>query len=290
MYSARTYIGYWLIEPIAAAYLDRYDSVPDLAYIHKAPVCGLIDVAVFIATDARFVRVMVPNYSIEDASIPEKDDEIAAVVESVGAAIRLSFNGEAKFSSHVLATTYGEGERHIIEIHPKVRKAALPIKPNDLRRGLDFALSSESNALLMHLLADAHDQGMPLQFRYLSLYKVLELLLKKNNVWDYGALDKCITESAVDVAKPTGTNKAAKNWIHAIRDRCAHYANGETLGAAELDKASMRQISSAIPLLGKIVSVALGPKIGKLFLELVSGTSRQYQLVEAISGKVLSEG
>ncbi|MBT9549580.1 MAG: hypothetical protein IV088_01920 [Hydrogenophaga sp.] len=286
----RTYIGYWLIEPIVISYKDRYDCIPDLAYSHMAPICGLIEVAVFISTDARFVRVMVPNYSSGDESVPDKDDEILSVIESVGTIIRLSFNGEARFSSHVLATTYGIGERHVIEIHPKVRRAALPIKTGDLGRGLDFALSSERNSLLMQLLVDAHDQGMPLQFRYLSLYKVLELLLKNNNSWNYDALNECIEKSGVDVAKPDGTSKAAKNWIHSIRDRCAHYANGEQLGATALDKESMRQISSAIPLLGRIVSIALGPKIGKLFLELVSGTSRQYQLVEAISGRVLSEG
>lgn len=289
MSQARTYFGYWLIEPLAPVYKDRFDSVPDICYSTKTPLCGRVDIALFLAGDARFVRVMVADYSEGfDSNLP-KDDEIASVVERIGTVLRLAFNGEASFSRHVLVTTYGKKEKHVVEIRPKIRDVDLSIREKALLAGFEFCCDDESNALLLQLLADAQDSHIPPPFRYLSLYKVLELKLRKNNHWNKSEFDRCIAMSGVGDQKPTGTSLSTKKWIHALRDKCAHFANGENVGATIIDKKSMRQISTAMPLLGKIVSQALGQDSSNLFHELVSGTSRRYQLVEAVSGRVLSE-
>lgn len=280
------FLGYWLIEPLANHYSDRFDSVPDMTYRHCGKVCESIDLAVFLNGPARYLRATVPNYSANGAQVPTKDEEIFNVVNSAETIIRLCFNGEAKFYDQVVVVMYEANDPHIFEISPNPNHIELSTNSDGFRAGMESVMNSPNASAIYRLFVDAHDLNIPLQYRYLSFYKILELTLKSGGQWNYSILEQCITIAKIEKDKPIGVERSAKNWIHELRDKCAHIKNGNLFGVTGLDTTGTAQIASAMPLMNRLVCAAMGPLALEL-QTLTTGAHLRYSIMDSISGRTL---
>ncbi len=282
----QTFLGYWLIEPLANHYIDRFDSVPDLTYQHHGRACEAIDLAVFLSGNERYLRATVPNYSPDGELVPEKDEEIFNVVNLAETIIRLSFNGEAKFYDQVLVAMYGSDDQHIFEISPNSNQARSAVNCDGFRTGMESAISSPEFSTIYKLYVDANDFNIPLQYRYLSFYKILELTLKSGDRWDYSRLEHCIAISKIEEHSPIGVARSAKNWIHELRDKCAHIKNGHLSGVTGLDTTAVSQLASAMPLINRLACAAMGSLSSKL-QTVTAGAHLQYRIQGGFSGRTL---
>jgi len=79
----------------------------------------------------------------------------------------------------------------------------------------------------MRLLQDGSDERLPLQYRYLSLYKLLELSFRRGGRWDYAALRGALEAHGSDFVRLAG-GRSAVSYLHDLRDRCAHIRTGRT--------------------------------------------------------------
>lgn len=281
-----TLIAYCLLEPVAGFYEDRFDSLADLSFIIQGGACGRMDVAVFLRAPSRYIRVMVPEYGESNVICEEKNDEIFKEINKVGAIIRLSFNNDARQNSNVIAVRYLKNEKHIFQISPEHRDLHALLKPDLFNEARLYCDAVPEGVEIVRLLVDAHDLSIPLQYRYLSLYKILELQLKRGQVWDLDALDRCIQSSGIDAYRPLGVTRTSKRWIHELRDKCAHINNGRGAGVTSLDKETYTVILSAMPLIGRVVTVTLGP-YANMFASLLNGTPPRYSVVDTLAGKTL---
>lgn len=78
--------------------------------------------------------------------------------------------------------------------------------------------------MLMSLLAEALNPAVPLAFRYLTFYKILELELRKNGYWT--GLDDYLKQYEQKFAGLHTSKAKLKNFLHNYRDKCAHIKTG----------------------------------------------------------------
>jgi hypothetical protein len=113
---------------------------------------------------------------------------------------------------------------------------------------------------LMKLLSDTQLLSLPLQYRYLSLYKIFELELKFGGKWN--GLDTLLAPYQEQYGALKVSDRALKNIIHELRDKCAHIktGNNDDLGIVGLDHADTKIVSALMPLLIQIIANYISEK------------------------------
>jgi hypothetical protein len=140
---------------------------------------------------------------------------------------------------------------------------ALPEVPADNIRNV--LVASAQHRHLIKLLADVQTPALPLQYRYLSLYKILELEFRTARRWGT-AFDKTMTAYAAEYRKLNISHQTLTNLIHAMRDKCAHIKTGgkDSLGIVGLDGLDAKIVIALMPLLMKIITTYLNEKYSHL--------------------------
>ena len=106
---------------------------------------------------------------------------------------------------------------------------------------------------LIKLLADAQMPLLPEQYRYLSLYKILELEFRVAGRWI--DLRKLLEPYEDDYKALNISARPLLNLIHEMRDKCAHIKVGgnDSLGILGLDGPDARIVTALIKLLRRIL-------------------------------------
>ncbi|MFA6238136.1 MAG: hypothetical protein WC635_12455 [Bacteriovorax sp.] len=113
-------------------------------------------------------------------------------------------------------------------------------------------INTASHRKLVKLLTDGVSTRLPLKFRYLSLYKIVEFKFLKRGKWQTGELKLFLSkyESKID---SKFFKRPLFNTIHDIRDRCAHFkTNGDGLGISSLNRKDEMEIQSIIEILVEV--------------------------------------
>lgn len=127
-------------------------------------------------------------------------------------------------------------------------------KPEALRA---LFLSSFGHREELRLLMNGLDFRLPAAYRFLSLYKVLEIHYKSGGRWRLADL-----QSAFATSIPTDGIDARSviSYIHRIRDKCAHARIGkriEAAGITELSYDDEVEVKHAIRLVGQVCTLAI---------------------------------
>jgi hypothetical protein len=113
---------------------------------------------------------------------------------------------------------------------------------------------------LFKLLADAQMPLLPLQYRYLSLYKILELEFRVARRWI--GLQKLLAPYYNDYKALNIGARPLSKLIHQMRDKCAHIKVGgnDSLGIIGLDGPDAKIVTALVGLLLRILSNHLNSK------------------------------
>jgi hypothetical protein len=113
---------------------------------------------------------------------------------------------------------------------------------------------------LIKLLADANTPSLPLQYRYLSLYKFLELEFRVARRWV--GLHNLLQPYDNDYKALNISTRPLQNLIHEMRDKCAHIKVGgnDSLGIIGLDGPDAKIVVELLGLLYQALTDHLNGK------------------------------
>lgn len=120
---------------------------------------------------------------------------------------------------------------------------------------------------------------MPLQYRYLSLYKLLELEFKKKKKWTKQIEE--LTDRFEEEFRTLGQKKNLINYIHSLRDRCAHVKTTKGfIAVTQLSNKDMLEIDRFLPLMTKMCVTLINEKYRETGISLVNREAFYQKLKE----------
>jgi hypothetical protein len=134
--------------------------------------------------------------------------------------------------------------------------------------------SAQAHALYEHtfghreslrLLADGLDERVPIQYRFLSLYKFLEIRYRgDSDHWDFGALRKAC-DAQLREYDGLKLPRSFQAELKHLRDRCAHIRTGSgkkrRLGVTALNPEALKEVTRMMPLLTEICRIVFNSEL-----------------------------
>ena len=195
----------------------------------------------------RYIRFEIPNLSKDE--IPEDLlPVIQAAKEHFLSVMRLTYRPDAVFFSPPIWSFVDENKPYSVGVGITERISAAPF---NIEVAKNIFTGSFDQREELRLLVDGSDSRLPLQYRYLSLYKILELKFKKKDKWIKNELNAAL-ETYKDVFKKKKI--PLSSHIHALRDRCAHIKTGkkEMFGVTHLNHKAAVEVEAILPILGDL--------------------------------------
>ena len=256
---------YWTFLPLR----EKIKDDPDRAPSFKLDLIGettIKEVAVYcdLNNEPEFVRFIIPN--LPEKEIPQKAlSDIQTLKEHTLSCLRLGYRqditcGIAVHNYIQRGDSYGLSleTKHIQNFHFD----ALAIQNL-------FSASFEFREVL-RLYVDGCDSRLPIQYRFLSFYKLLELRYRHDEKCDVGKIENITSLFESDFAK-LSFSKSLLPTLHDLRDKCAHIRTGKgkrsILGVTHLNLSEAAKVEAVLPMLNKVCAAALNERAeGKLII------------------------
>jgi hypothetical protein len=153
-------------------------------------------------------------------------------------------------------------------IRIEVRTNQLKVDGNNIA---NVFLATESIRHLIILIGEAQDGGMPLHYRYLSLYKAFEAEFKSAGKWM--KLDHVFATINAQYEARRTVKRSIVARFHELRDRCAHILTGrDKLGLVGLPDSDANDIQLLLPLLIRALAEHMNNKYPAIRLVLTDAT------------------
>lgn len=122
---------------------------------------------------------------------------------------------------------------------------------------------------LMRLFVDGIDDRLPLQYQFLSLYKLLELRFRTHGRWNKKDLASLLGRYAEDF-KAHGFHGEPAAAVHELRDKCAHIRTGskgkrEVLGVTHLNLPEISRVERMLPVLRAVCASSINERVAGKF-------------------------
>jgi hypothetical protein len=108
----------------------------------------------------------------------------------------------------------------------------------------------------LRLIADSISTAIPIQYRFLSLYKFLEhRFMNDEGHWDFEALED-LCQPHLEAFNALGTGRSLRAELMHLRDRCAHIMTGSgkkrKLGVSALHPKALKELTALMPVLSEM--------------------------------------
>lgn len=199
------------------------------------------------------VRVAIPNRSVAKPITDADAVELDLIEEKILTALRLAFDPDLYFFN-----TGHAGPDAIYNYIPAGNSPDLSIEIS-LKRAMDVPVAAAafeqdgSTMITLKLLTDARAPRLPLPYRYLSYYKILENSFKRRRYWE-AEFQKHLICFGDEFEKLNISNMKIDKFIISMRDRCAHVKIGEDEELGILGRSSPlgRKLAAFFPLFSRI--------------------------------------
>ena len=247
----RICLFYWLVEPIRDRFWDSSESAPAF----EVPIVldnKVYTLALFTDTNGapEYARLMISNLH-SDALHKDALPLIQTVKEHFLSVLRVTYDPEVRLFPRPIWTFIDENTPYTIGLETSQQIRDTPFDPDKTRRL--FMLSFPHREEL-RLWIDGQDWHIPLQYRYLSLYKILELHFKNEENWRENELE-VILEKYGDRFVHASVRRKPLTYIHQLRDKCAHIrmkGKKETIGVTHLRQKEAAAVEQMLPILTDI--------------------------------------
>lgn len=253
---------YWLIEPLRSEFIDNKQkkSAFDVPIKFKDYIY-ILSLYIDKKNMPEYAKLTIPN--LQRKEIPNfLLPLIQSVKEHLLSVLRLNFYSEISLFPRPI-WMFNENDKDY-KTHLKLLTSL----------NLNFDANGISNFFKMsfpfreeiRLLIDGLDLRIPLQYRYLSLYKILELHFKHNNKWKKDYFSSFIKTHDSLFKKYNILNSSKE--IHSLRDKCAHIKTGkkkETFGVTHLNHKEAVAVEKMIPLLKDLCIDIINKRAKKSF-------------------------
>lgn len=160
--------------------------------------------------------------------------------------------------------TMNFGSHGDINGNPKFGVSISLHSPSDYQTDFESVAAIYSRTVrdrsLFKLLGDSQHPALPLQYRYLSLYKMLEHEFRIGKKWPN--LRTALAHLDEEFRSLKISSRSLDNFIHDLRDRCAHIKIGNSgdLGLTGLSTEDAEVVEKVIPLLMKAIQTHFSKK------------------------------
>jgi len=246
---------YWFIEPLKSQYKDDGSLNPAFEIPVKTNF-GKCELALFLDSEGRpnFVRLIIPGFAKEELK-QEHAELLQVVKEHLLSILRLMYDSKTEiaryamwaFPEDVKPYSYGVSIQELLGQRPAFPSAAVH----------NAFVGTWDKRIEIKLLADALDERIPLQYRYLSLYKILENHFKKRGKWLDNELNAFLCQFS-DEFKKMSIHRPLVQYLHALRDKCAHIKTGKDIfGVTQLSLRQAAEVERFLPFLKNMCIVLL---------------------------------
>ncbi len=246
----KTCFYYWLVEPVANEVTDDPSRSP--AFNIPIDYDGAkYDFALFLnsANLPEFGRLTILN--LREENIPESLLPLLQIAkEHLLSTLRFTFDINTTLFPYSIWTYTQNGKPHSLRLQLTIHED----QTFDVKRAENFFGATFSHREELRLLIDGTDARIPLQYRFLSLYKILESEFKMGGKWIHRRLDAFLNSYQPDFSH-LGIVKKPSKFLHELRDRCAHIRTGkkqEVFGVTHLNHKEATLVQKILPLLARI--------------------------------------
>jgi hypothetical protein len=241
----RTCYYYWIVAPVGSTLKDDASTVPTWELPIRTPM-GELSFAIFVGANSlpTHARMKVPG--LADDTLPDSLLPILQTTrEHLLTVLRLSLGNEVILFPHQFWIFVDDGDPPSINLAIQIQEGP-PVFNAEAAKQL-FSGSFEHREHL-RLLVDGGNTSLPLQFRFLSLYRLLELELRHSGRWDEERLDAFLRPYSHRFVE-AGFIRTPANTVRELRDACAHIRSGRGMGVTHLNHREAIRVEKSLPIL-----------------------------------------
>ena len=253
---------YWLIAPLRGGIRDDAHRTPSFSISMQVPNRKPYELSLFCdsAGAPEFARCRIPDLTrraIDTEHLPA----LQVMSEHLLTALRLTCDPSISFARPgAVWAFFDEGSPHELGLDIETISEGR-WEPATAQAIFEHSIEIRE---LMRLYADGVDQRIPLQYRYLSLYKVLEANFRTDGMWNYAALKNHLAPHAQGF-KSAGAFSDPVKYLHALRDRCAHIRTGgkgrrQTIGITHLNHEAASSVEKLLPYVTAAAAAAINAR------------------------------
>ncbi|WP_041275996.1 hypothetical protein [Desulfosporosinus acidiphilus] len=260
---------YYFIEPIKEQYHDDGSTafleidIPGTEYHYKASLLGTEDVP-------NMLRISI-SYVNED-KIPEISlNAIQSIKEHMFSTLRISYDPSLQFSKISLWNFIDKGNPPGLSVKLQEKYNSVPVNREIIKNNFT---STWENRYLIKLLTDGLNEDLPLYYRYLSFYRILEDSYKNNGKWD-SEYDILLNKFNDQYISKEYSKLSISGYIETLRNRCAHgrfiFKKTDERGITQLDNKGLLELQEFMPLMIEIVVTSINSNkdtVGKFIVGL----------------------
>jgi len=266
-----------IVEPLLLlGYHDDVNVQPSSSAVVKTKLKEY-KVSFFTNTNQLYmIRIDIPN--VVDKALQQKELEtIQTIKEHILSVLRLTYDHDVSLFPRPLWNFIKLGEAP--SFHVKIEEIVNPNFDPHVENIRNTFVTTFPIRVQMKLIADAQDKRLPLQYRYLSLYKLLELELKKKEDWTKEIEE--LTDRFEEEFGSLGQKKKLINYIHSLRVRCAHIKTTKgVIAVTQLSNKDMLEIDRFLPLMTKMCVTLINEKYRETGFSLVDRETFSQKLKE----------
>ena len=256
-------VYYWLFEPLRGGLRDNPARTPAFS----VPVTyndQSYDVSLLVdnAGIPEALRLTIP--SLEQEQIPEALLPLLQLVkEHLLSTLRLAYREDIQLFPMSMWSFFQDETPHDVNL----RIESDLVKCFNAERAKNFFVASFPFRHEVRLLVDGNDARIPVQYRYLSYYKLIEHEFKSKGRWNTNDLENFLVAYEAPF-RDLGHRVTLTRYLHELRDKCAHIKTGrskELLGVNSLNHKETKAVSDMLPILCDICRDLLNRKTSQAF-------------------------
>jgi hypothetical protein len=222
-----------------------------------------------LGTEKTVYAIRITATSLTERAISKEEERnITAICEHMLGVLRLTYDLDADFIRRGNRYTQMSGFRDEGQ-QPNLKMkiwnevfSDYKVDLQNVRAVFCETAKQREHREVVRLCGDALHSTLPLEYRYLTLYKIFERDFKKIRYWQKKELTKLLEPFADEFRTLKLTEMKLWNFIIHLRDKCAHIAVGhdDRRGILGLESPDAQLVEEFMPLFWKIVVKHLNRK------------------------------
>ena len=241
---------YCLVEPIKEFFLDTSEAQPGFEITIETNWGDWI-FALFISENGNpeYGRLTIPDLE-EEKILDEYLPMLQVVREHFLSILRITYYSDVTLFPFPFYNFFED----LSPYSTRLDFTKISGQKFDIKKAKRLFVGSFPHREELRLFIDGNDGRIPLQYRYLSFYKIFELQFRKQGQWDEDGLEILLGNYTYQFTN-IGIVKDPLSHIHMLRDKCAHIKTGkskESLGVTQLNHKEASSVYEILPMMSDI--------------------------------------